>query len=215
MVDAPSFGIGILIGVIVILIAIFAYFKRYRAVIFSVNLEKIRSCATKFLDAVGDLKLTAGERAEVVKMLHEAIEEQTRVVKLEPHQTATFTADEVKMMIYEDLPDVEIRRVSDGRYITITADKWYEIVKNDFLEKKRWLKDIFDCDSFSRAFIARVEEHYHLNGLGEVWGLLGEEYHSWVMLITTMKEILFYEPQTDRVFKPESDRGYQAKEVWM
>ena len=201
-----------LAGIVTVLLAFYFYFKSYKKIVLSINLDEIKDAILKILEAVKDAKLSFEEKKKIIKELKEIVDVETRVVRIED-LIEKKSAEEVKKM----LENAGLKNVktyfSDGEYYTIPYASWMSIVKNDFLERKKWIKERFDCDSFSKSFVGRMNEHYQINGCGEVWGMTPGGYHSWVILITPNK-LLFLETQTDEIFEV-GEKGYQADTIFL
>jgi len=216
MIELTHFIIGLATGLLTIVIGTLLYFKHYNAVIFRLDLKKLNESIFAFVKAIEDMKLTNVEKQDIFKKLHDVVEEKTKIVRIEPSDITVFTKEEVKSILKEKLQTVEIKRISDGKYYTVSKEKWKELIKNDFIEHKKYAVNEFDCDDFALCIVARMREHYLINGIFECWGLYkGDQYHAWNVIVTDKKEVFFLEPQTDAFFRPEEDASYVVKEIWM
>ena len=216
MVDITSFGTGAISAIIAIALVIFAYFRKYKTILLSIRLDKLDDAFALFLHAISDLKLTTEEKLAIAIKLHDAIDVEMNVVKIAQEEITTLKPDKIIHAIKIFYPDVSIKAVSDGEYFTIPESKWREIIKNDFVEKKKYLHEKFDCDDYARCFVSHVVEHYRLNSVGIVWGWFTKEgYHAWNFIFTAEEKLLWFEPQNDKLFEPSGEKfNYEAKEIF-
>jgi len=117
----------------------------------------------------------------------------------------------------------------DRRYRVTTIDEWYKIIKSDNLnEVKKWKEDVFDCDNFAMAIVARVNEMYELNSIGiaigtlkdaETMEMLGKHAYNVIAAdVDGTVKLFILEPQTDEIVeaKPSTkigDRIYETEIV--
>jgi len=54
----------------------------------------------------------------------------------------------------------------DNKYYLTDWQTWQEIIKIDWTNEKKYLKDRYDCDNFANSFQARMAEIFGLNSAG-------------------------------------------------
>lgn len=95
----------------------------------------------------------------------------------------------------------------DERYRVPTICEWVDIIKSDKLSrKKKYIRDVFDCDNFAIVFSAHCSEGYNINSAGiavgriynaETGKFLG--LHAYNILAANKDSyvrLYLYEPQT-------------------
>jgi len=217
MIEPSSFASGFFTAIGSFVVALYLFFKHYRKITLSINLDKLKETGYYLIEALKDTKLSEGEKLAILNKLRDAITEEIRVVRINADEVKEVKPDEIISAIKALYPHVQIRAVSDGKYYTTTYGKWREIIANDFIERKKYLVTRYDCEDFSRSFVARVIENYQLNSVGVCWGWLSErDYHAWCFVYTSEKCILWHEPQTNSLFVPSGrERNYEPVEIFM
>lgn len=101
----------------------------------------------------------------------------------------------------------------DEKYHTTDIETWKTIIENDWVNKKKWITDTFDCDNFANAFCAYCADIYGLNTAGRFSVELlnaktGQHigYHRAVIIIDDKLNCYLLESQDDRMVKIE--KGY-------
>lgn len=104
----------------------------------------------------------------------------------------------------------------DREYVTLSNEKMQQILKEtapNRPEASDYIKEVFDCDDFALIMHAEVVKWARDNdykkplAFGQVWGSI-QVQGEWVnhainWFITPTKQIMFLEPQLDKVFAPE------------
>ncbi len=94
-----------------------------------------------------------------------------------------------------------IKWYDDRKYWTTDRDG-LEIIVEDYMKKKRkYVKDRFDCDDFSRTFKCFCIEHYGINAVGLVRDPIPR--HAYNTFVTYDGYIYVVEPQTGEIFRFE------------
>jgi len=217
MIEPTSFFSGFLTAICSTAIAIYFFYRHYRKVVISADLDKLKDAAFYLIEALKDAKLSEEEKLTILNKLKDAITEETRVVRIDANEVKEVKPDEIISAIKALYPTVQIRAVSDGKYYTTTYGKWREIIANDFIERKKYLVSRYDCDDYSRSFVARIIENYGLNACGIVWGWMTKDaYHAWNFIYTSEGRLLWLEAQNDSLFVPSGEKyKYEARDVFM
>jgi hypothetical protein len=117
---------------------------------------------------------------------------------------SVLTADEITQILRKYFPTQSIVHL-DNRYQVIPIEQWRELIRADWTDTKNWVLDFADCDNFANYFSANMSMFYEINSVGRVYGKLykGTDkflgYHYWNVIITSNKEIWFFEPQSDKL----------------
>ena len=216
MIEPTSFFSGFLTAICSTAIAIYFFYRHYRKVVISADLDKLKDAGFYLIDALKDAKLSEEEKLAILNKLRDAITEETRVVRINTDEIKEVKPNEIISAIKALYPHVQVKAVSDGKYYTVSRTKWQQIIRADFIERKKYLIERYDCEDFSRSFIARVIENYQLNSVGMVWGWMSErDYHAWCFVYTSEGCILWYEPQTDELFTPTTKPSYTPAEIFL
>ena len=98
----------------------------------------------------------------------------------------------------------------DGKYHVPRKDALIQFIRDNWLDKRRWLEDVYDCDNFALSFKAYLAEIGLINACGFAVGevrdaktnqLLG--YHAFNVLSfydeTGEVKLVMFEPQTDEI----------------
>lgn len=111
--------------------------------------------------------------------------------------------------IKELLPHLPHRPL-DNLYRVPTWEQFNRIVKWDWLDKRPYEAEFFDCDDFAFAFAARMRVLFGLNNVGVVYD--DSSVHSYnVVLVRDGGEVIamLYEPQDDS-FPLPGTRSHKA-----
>ena len=99
--------------------------------------------------------------------------------------------------------------LSDAQYYVIDWQTWQEIIRYDWTDKMKYLKDIRDCDNFAFAFSARMSEIFGINtatvAFGDIYWMNAQGQrikgrHAFNIIITKVGGVLktiIYEPMND------------------
>ena len=217
MIDPSSFLSSFAAAVVSFVIALYMFFKRYRKVTLSINLDKLKETGYYLIESLEDAKLSEEEKLTILNKLKDAITEETRVVRIDADEVKEVKPDEIISAIKALYPAVQIKAVSDGKYYTVSEAKWREIIANDFIERKKYLVSRYDCDDYTRSFVARIIENYGLNACGIVWGWMSKDaYHAWNFIYTSEGRLLWLEAQNDSLFVPSGEKyKYEAKDIFI
>ena len=217
MIEISSFFSGFFTAVGSGIVTLYLLFRYYRKITFSINIDKLKETGYYLIEALEDMKLSDEEKLTILGKLKDAITEETRVVKICLDEIKKVKPDEIINAIKTLYPDVQVKAVSDGKYYTVSGERWREIIKNDFVERKKYLVSRYDCDDYSRSFVARVIENYGLNACGIVWGWMTKDaYHAWNFIYTSEGRLLWLEPQNDSLFVPSGEKyKYEARDIFM
>jgi len=94
----------------------------------------------------------------------------------------------------------------DLKYRTTDIETFERIIKLDWVDTKKYIKDFFDCDDFALAFKSHMSEIYKINAvmvcIGEMRNkntnaLIG--YHAYNRFIDKHLKLFLFEPQTDQL----------------
>ena len=217
MIEPSSFLFSFAAAIVSFVVALYLFFKRYRKITLSINLDKLKETGYYLIESLKDAKLSEEEKLAILNKLKDAITEETRVVRINADEIKEVKPDEIISVIKALYPAVQIKAVSDGKYYTVSEAKWREIIANDFIERKKYLVSRFDCDDYSRSFVARIIENYGLNACGIVWGWMTEgAYHAWNFVYTSEGRLLWLEAQNDSLFVPSGEKfKYEARDIFM
>jgi len=217
MIEISSFFSGFFTAIGSGAVALYLFFKHYRKITLSINLDRLKETGYYLIESLKDAKLSEGEKLAILNKLRDAITEETRVVRINADEIKEVKPNEIINAIKALYPHAQVRAVSDGKYYTVSEAKWREIIANDFIERKKYLAERFDCDDFSRSFVARVIENYQLNSVGVCWGWMSEgAYHAWNFIYTSEGRLLWYEAQNNSLFVPSGEKyKYEARDIFM
>ena len=96
--------------------------------------------------------------------------------------------------------------LSDKKYYTTNWKTFEDIIEVDWTDKKKYLKERYDCDDFSYSFTTRISEIFELNTAGVAHGTIyknGKKVggHFWNAILVNGKngkELYWYEPMSDK-----------------
>jgi hypothetical protein len=98
--------------------------------------------------------------------------------------------------------------VADGEYYCTPLRHARQIIRLSSVDRKRWVRNRFDCDDFAHVLKAHFAEASYRNGrrraahcFGIVWGML-PGHHAINWMINSDMKLRFIEPQNDRIFMP-------------
>jgi len=84
----------------------------------------------------------------------------------------------------------------DGKYWIPGLEDCLKIIEWDFIDRKQYLIDRFDCDDFAAAFFAQVRTSYFVNNVALVidWS----SGHAYNLIFTSEGKLILFEPQSDK-----------------
>ena len=99
----------------------------------------------------------------------------------------------------------------DATYWGVSLETWQLILAYNGTDKKRYVKDVFDCDNFAILFAGSVADKFGINGAGIVIDYSGGHAYS-ALLVATETGLAFatIEPQNDE-FVIKMDGMYDAE----
>jgi len=145
MIEISSFFSGFFTAVGSGIATLYLLFRHYRKITFSINLDKLKETGYYLIEALEDMKLSDEERLTILNKLKDAITEEARIVKIGLDEIKEVKPDEIVNAIKALYPAVQVKAVSDGKYYTVSEKRWREIIKSDFIERKKYLAERYDC----------------------------------------------------------------------
>ena len=91
----------------------------------------------------------------------------------------------------------------DSKYFLCDETDMKAIIKWDWTDNKKYVKEKYDCDNFAFSFKAMVDKRFGLNGVGLVIDYSGG--HAYNIIVFQDGSVKIFEPQTDRW--PKAGRG--------
>ena len=99
---------------------------------------------------------------------------------------------------------------ADRDYYYVTIEEMKDIILHDWVDKKKYLKEKFDCDDFALVFKAHLAERFNINAVGLARSIkisdanTGEHigYHRANVFFADDNGVIklyFLEPQTDKM----------------
>ena len=100
----------------------------------------------------------------------------------------------------------------DSTYWGVSLETWHLILAYNGTDKKRYVKDTFDCDNFAILFAGSVADKFSINGAGIVIDYSGGHAYSALLVVTEDGSLAFatIEPQNDE-FVIKMDGMYDAE----
>ena len=122
-----------------------------------------------------------------------------------------FTNDEVKAALRQSHLSKLGGLPLDETYWGVSLETWELILAYNGTDKKRYVKDTFDCDNFAILFAGSVADRFSINGAGIVIDFSGRHAYS-ALLVATENGLAFatIEPQNDR-FVLKTEGMYDAE----
>lgn len=98
--------------------------------------------------------------------------------------------------------------IADDEYFCTPLEDAREIIKNSALDRRKWVRERFDCDDFAHVLKAHFAEAAYADGsrrtahcFGIVWGNFpGPHAINWMLNDDMI--VRFVEPQDDTIFEP-------------
>ena len=94
------------------------------------------------------------------------------------------------------LPKLTVHQMDNTYWSCLWAD-WLKIIDNDWLNRKGYQADEFDCDDFAIAFKARMSEKYGLNAVALIISYPPGHAYNIICPIDCLP--IVFEPQTDEL----------------
>lgn len=114
---------------------------------------------------------------------------------------------DLEKFLKDRLGDVRLNQ-KDGHYFLIDWETMKKIIAVDWIDKRKYVKEKFDCDDFAYAFFSHISEIFEINNVGIVHGYVYNKDtgkwiggHFWNAILTENYGELhlhFYEPMTDK-----------------
>ena len=88
----------------------------------------------------------------------------------------------------------------DETYWGVPLETWQLILDYNGVDKRKYVKDVFDCDNFAILFAGTVADKFSLNGAGIVIDFSGGHAYSCILVVGEDGQPTFatIEPQNDR-----------------
>ncbi|RKU10818.1 hypothetical protein C6503_19220 [Candidatus Poribacteria bacterium] len=122
--------------------------------------------------------------------------------------TAQEVVDALNASLLSDLQDVPL----DGRYWGASEAAWRGMLAYTGVDRKRYIKDRFDCDNFAVLFAGRVADKFGINGVGIVIDYSGGHAYCAILIVDENGNLSIgiIEPQNDQ-FVLKTEGMYSAK----
>lgn len=91
----------------------------------------------------------------------------------------------------------------DAKYFLCDEKDMKAIVKWDWTDNKKYVKEKYDCDNFAFSFKAMVDKRFGLNGVGLVIDYSAG--HAYNIVVFKDGSVKLFEPQSDRW--PKAGKG--------
>jgi hypothetical protein len=104
------------------------------------------------------------------------------------------TLAQVEAMLLPVVRSLSYHRLDNIYWVCPKADM-LKLIENDWLNKRQYLADAFDCDDYAFAFKATISQWYGLNGVGIVVDY--SSAHAYNLVLFSDDPPQFYEPQSD------------------
>ena len=100
----------------------------------------------------------------------------------------------------------------DETYWGVSLETWHLILAYNGTDKKRYVKDTFDCDNFAILFAGSVADKFSINGAGIVIDYSGGHAYIALLVVTEDGSLAFatIEPQND-AFIIKTEGMYDAE----
>lgn len=102
------------------------------------------------------------------------------------------------------LPDKQVY-MSDEKYLTTSWDTWKDLIKHDWIDRRKYVVEYFDCDNFAENFRSHINEIYGLNTAGRLSVELLDPktkkhigYHRCVIIVDNSCNVYLLETQNDK-----------------
>ena len=102
---------------------------------------------------------------------------------------------------------------ADSYHDTTNIETWKTLIEDDWIDRKEYISEIFDCDNYAGSFTAHMAEIYLLNSAGQVTVELRDAvtdkhigYHRCVLIVDDKLDCYVLESQDDRIIKMTGDR---------
>ena len=97
----------------------------------------------------------------------------------------------------------------DSKYFLCNEKDMRSVIKWDWTDNKKYVKDKYDCDNFAFSFKARVDRQFGLNNVGLVMDYSAG--HAYNIIVFNDGTVKLFEPQSDR-FPRMGTKMYKFKE---
>ena len=97
------------------------------------------------------------------------------------------------------------RKHLDSKYWACGRLDFEAIINWDWTDKKRYVKQKYDCENFAFSFKARMDRRFHLNNVGLVVDYSGSHAYNCVVFADGTAEL--FEPQNDMIVTKQMGKG--------
>jgi len=114
------------------------------------------------------------------------------------------------------LPRWTLKLCFDAKYRIPHIDELRQILRSDWLDKKQYVAEYFDCDDYAFALKSHFAEQHQINGIGVVIDPISRHAYNIALVHedTTVIRCYIIEPQTDEVF-PINKRPLRRYFLWL
>lgn len=106
--------------------------------------------------------------------------------------------------------DKKLISMQDSKYLSTSWDTWKDLIEYDWIDKREYIAEYFDCDNFADNFCSHINEIYGMNTAGRLSvELLNPEtkehidYHRAVIIVDKDYNVYLLESQNDKWVKIE------------
>ena len=119
-------------------------------------------------------------------------------------QKVAFVRSNINKWKQDIDPELKMEILSlDSKYFLCDEKDMKAIIKWDWTDNKKYVKEKYDCDNFAFSFKSMVDKRFGLNGVGLVIDYSGG--HAYNIVVFQDGSVKIFEPQTDRW--PKAGRG--------
>lgn len=109
--------------------------------------------------------------------------------------------------IIEAFPFAKIY-VADRYYYLCTLQDVFDFLDSDETDKEHYVSEWFDCDNFSFRLMGQFQvKPWSAIAMAIVWS----GTHAYNLVVVTAEGVFLIEPQTDKLFRPNSGAVYDSE----
>jgi len=150
---------------------------------------------------LSSLEACVGDRLDCLKKKHKLEQENEQLKLLVPRPAPpeiTYVVEKDSAWVQQCLDKMGldiIRLPLDAKYKLTNRSNFLNVIAYDWIDSKKYVAEVFDCENFAIAFKSHCDEYFGLNQVGIVIDY--ESGHGYNLVVLSDGTVWVLEPQSD------------------
>ena len=118
-----------------------------------------------------------------------------------PKYLEDIDGNEIRTILQAEFPNTPLY-ISDTMFQTTTKEELIRFLKEDIVDKNKYISEKYDCDDFSYQLMGNISSpKWGMLPFGILWSETPNGGHAINCFIDNNREVWIIEPQSDKIFK--------------